>query len=226
MNFFKNLTTVEKFSYPIILFFVLNSIFLSWINLSYFEGYYVERSGLLKQFQPMGMMGIIILSLYRCWIFRNQKNTMFLMGTFFAALLFGFALGETLTWGQRIFEYPTPAFFMKYNSQGMPTIHNLVFGNIRVNKLVFGLILGIVVGIYTLFGTFFYKADSKFGKFVDSFGIPLARWHHIFFLASCFALSKFVHSGKKNEVVQFAAISVFFLIFINPLNKANFITKK
>ncbi len=216
------MTKEEKISFLVILFFVLNSIFLAKVNLKYFESYYVERSGLLKQFQPMCMAVIAGLSFYRAWIFRKIKPFTFVIGSLVAAFAFCFALGETLTWGQRIFEFPTPEFFMKYNSQGMFTIHNLVFGNFRVNKVIFGLGLGIITVLYTIAGTGLYSLENKFSKLFNNWGVPLARWYHIIFLGICFGLSRFVFSGKRDEVVQFAAMSTFLLIFLNPLNKQNF----
>jgi len=219
----KNETTIfEKYAYPITLFFVLNSIFLAWINLKYFEAHMVERSGLLKQFQPMAMLAIILLSSYRAFAFRKIKGWRFLAGSIFFCILFTFSLGETMTWGQRIFEYPTPSFFLQYNTQGMPTIHNLAFGSFRVNKVVFGLLLGIIVGLYSIFGTLLYKPETKIGKFLDAWGIPIARWYHVVTLIIAFALSKMVLSGKKGEVIQFAGMMIFLFIFINPINKKNF----
>jgi hypothetical protein len=222
MKLFKGMTDVEKVAFPVILFFVLESIFLAFVNVRYFESFIVERSGLLKQFQPMCMVTIAGLSFYRAWVFRKIKPVTFIVGSILIGFLFTFALGETLTWGQRIFEFPTPEFFMKYNTQQMFTIHNLAFDGVKINKLVFGLILGIITVLYAIVGTAFYRSDSSFGRLIDRWGIPLAQWHHIVFLALCFGLSKLVMSGKKNEVVQFASMAVFVLIFYNPLNKKNF----
>ncbi len=221
-NLKTDVTTFENFFYPITLFFVLNSIFLAKVNLNYFETHMVERSGLLKQFQPMAMTAIILLSGYRLFLFRKIKDWRFSIGCFFFCLLFFFSLGETLTWGQRILEYPTPEFFMKYNTQGMPTIHNLAFGSFKVNKIVFGLILGIVMGVYTIFGTLLYRPESRFGKIVDAWAIPVARWYHTATIIIAFLLSKMVMSGKKGEVIQFAGMMIFLFIFSNPLNKKTF----
>lgn len=218
------MTSFEKYFLPIVLFFVLNSIFLAWINLHYFESFIVERSGLLKQFQPMFDAAIVVICLKRAWDFRHRRPMLFILGNLFMALLFIFALGETITWGQRILEFPTPAFFHQYNTQDMFTIHNLAFGNFKFNKIIFGLVLGIITSVYALFGTALYKSrpHSLIAKLMDKMGIPISRLYHIYFLLICFGLSKFVMSGKKGEVIQFAGLAIFLCIFLNPLNKANF----
>ena len=208
----------EKAVLAMTLILVLNSMFLAWINLPYFENFWVERSGFLKQLQPIFMLIIAGLSFYRAYIFRHQRPKTFLAGSIFLGLLFCFAFGETITWGQRIFEFKSPEFFIKHNTQGMVTIHNLYFDDIKINRLVFGLWLGIGLGIYGIFGTLLYDSEKWFGKFADKWGIPIARYYHVVALAVAFALSKMVFSGKKGEVLQFAGLAIFMLIFFNPKN--------
>jgi hypothetical protein len=54
-------------------------------------------------------------------LFRTGKNLFFLA----LALLFFFALGEEISWGQRLFGFQTPAYFDEANRQGELNIHNL-----------------------------------------------------------------------------------------------------
>lgn len=67
-----------------------------------------------------------------------------------AILLVGFALaclflcGEEVSWGQHVFQWSSPDYFVDNNIQGETNLHNMEYFNKKVLKLV--VIIGIAVG--------------------------------------------------------------------------------
>ena len=96
----------------------------------------------------------------------------------------------------------------------------LIYNEISKNNFIHLSTAGFSQGTYFINVT--SGSYSYFGKFVDSFAIPIARWYHTLSILIAFALSKLVLSGKKGEVIQFAGMMIFLFIFANPLNKKNF----
>jgi len=68
--------------------------------------------------------------------------------TLLYALLFFFAAGEEISWGQRIFGWESGEFFMERNIQEETNIHNLIVGDTQLTKTLFGPILTSVMLLY------------------------------------------------------------------------------
>jgi hypothetical protein len=60
----------------------------------------------------------------RILVYRNLKRTLLIYILLFVCII-GF--GEELSWGQRIFNFETPAYIANVNKQGEVNIHNLYF---------------------------------------------------------------------------------------------------
>lgn len=55
------------------------------------------------------------------WIFKTKKNIFFIL----LSLLFVFAAGEEVSWGQRLIGFETPSYIESSNQQGEFNLHNL-----------------------------------------------------------------------------------------------------
>ncbi|MGI9498936.1 MAG: hypothetical protein ACR2P3_02790, partial [Geminicoccaceae bacterium] len=66
----------------------------------------------------------------------------FLLASFAICCLFLF--GEEVSWGQHIFQWSSPEYFLENNKQSETNLHNMEYFNKKLLKLV--VIIGIVVG--------------------------------------------------------------------------------
>jgi hypothetical protein len=65
-------------------------------------------------------------------VFSTRKNIFY----FLLGILFLFVAGEEISWGQRIFNLQTPAFFQDKNIQGELNLHNLdIFNSVDANEI-------------------------------------------------------------------------------------------
>src|SRR5690606_5826178 len=92
---------------------------------------------------------------------------------------FIFGAGEEISWGQRILNIESTEFFQKNNAQGETNLHNLVVGETKINKLIFGTILGILIASYCLILPTLARKVPAVMKLVEKFGVPIPRGHHV-----------------------------------------------
>ena len=146
----KNMHQSEIVLYMLVLFHVGMGVLLFAVNPEYFREYYVIEDGILEWLGFDALLFTGILSFYRLRLWRKRPLT-FSVGVLLTGLFFTFGAGEDISYGQRLFKIPTPAFFQQYNKQGELNIHNLRFKSadphkkeFSVNKVVFGLGLGFI----------------------------------------------------------------------------------
>ena len=137
-------------------------------------------------------------------------------------LLFLFGLGEEISWGQRLLGLESPAFFQQYNTQMELNLHNLRFSGIKINKLVFGLILGIAVGLYFLILPTLYQKVPSVRRRVDALGIPIPKALHTASYLALALIVSFIASEKRGEVLEFGGLWIVVMMAIQPLNRSIF----
>jgi hypothetical protein len=129
------------------LYYFIDKDYFSWFAS---EDHFSETLSALFLF----LTGVILLvnSFYKI-----KKGSRFREEVLFIlfGLMFLFGAGEEIGWGQRIFDIPTPEFFMKYNVRQELSFHNLrIFhtGLYNPNSIidVFVFIMGIMIPILCL----------------------------------------------------------------------------
>lgn len=207
----------------IILFFVFFHIalgvFLSHYNLNYFESIYVREDGFIEWLTVDVLLFGSILCFVRAFRTRFRKGTAFFMVLVACGVVLLFGAGEEISWGQRILDIKSSEFFLLKNSQGETNLHNLVINGIKVNKLIFGTILGILIGLYFIVLPILYKFVNGIKKLTDKFAIPVPRVLHILAYVLLAIMATFTASGKKGELLEFGGCWIFFLMFLFPVNK-------
>ena len=94
------------------------------------------------------------------WMLRATKHNR--LQYFYLALAIVFFLGgmEEISWGQRIFDWGTPAAIKEVNFQDETTLHNVNFANNVVFEMLFwGSALGLAGGIWRLTANFHGLSD-------------------------------------------------------------------
>src|SRR5690606_37028058 len=102
-----------------------------------------------------------------------------------------------ISWGQRIFNISSSEFFHQHNAQGETNLHNLVVGDTKINKLIFGTLLGIIIAVYCLVLPTLARKVPAVMKLVDKFAIQIPRGHHVIAYLIIFLLVEINPSPKR-----------------------------
>jgi hypothetical protein len=217
--------TLEKVSYVLMFILAIIGVVSSRVDLVWYEGFYVKEDGIIEWLTVLGLFIGAMVCFYRASILRPFRGTLFVICTTFLGLLFLFGVGEEISWGQRIFDIKSSEFFLANNSQGETNIHNLVVGGKKINKIIFGTLLGILIGIYFLILPFLYRKFEKVKNLVDMLAIPLPKVFHIVAYLALVGLTELIAGGKKGEILEFGGVWIFVLMTFAPYNRDIFSRK-
>ena len=219
MNIFSK---IEKIGYSILLAIVLIGLYLGLRDDIYFDVNYAQEDGPVEWGTAIMLFGIFVLSLYHLLTLWNGKKILWKLGTFLFVILFLFAAGEEISWGQRIFGVESSEFFIENNAQGETNLHNLVVGEKKINKIIFSQLLFLVMFIYLIITPILFRKYTWFKDLANNFGVPIVKWHHTIAFLVATVLVALNPASRKWEVYELAFGAIFFLIFLGPLNKEIF----
>ncbi len=219
MNIFSK---IEKIAYSILLAIVLFGLILGLWDDIYFDVNYAQEDGPVEWGTAIMLFGIYALSLYHLLTLWNTKKILWKVGTFLFVVLFLFAAGEEISWGQRIFGVESSEFFIENNAQGETNLHNLVVGEKKINKIIFSQLLFLVMFLYLLITPILFRKFSWFKDLANKFAVPIVKWHHTIAFIVVTVLVALNPASRKWEVYELAFGAIFFLIFLGPLNKEIF----
>jgi hypothetical protein len=216
------LNSIEKFVYHLITVGTLFGLILCFINKEYYEAVYAKEDAFLEWTTVYALLLCAQTCAVRLCKLKTKKNFLFLLCTFGAFLIFLFGAGEEISWGQRIFNIQSNEYFAQNNSQGETNLHNLVVEGKKINKIIFGTGLGIIVACYLLILPYFYRTKSSLKNLVDKLGVPVAKNHHILSYVLLFIVVSLIPSSKRGEVLELGGCLLFYLMLSYPLNEENF----
>ncbi len=135
-----------------------------------------------------------------------------------ALMLFG-AL-EEVSWGQRIFGWESPAWFLEHNAQRETNVHNLRFFGLKLNRWVFGKGLTVVLLGYAGLLSWLYHRPGPVRAWIDSRALPVTRLRQAaLWLCGLAVLRLFLPLDPKvNELGELVGASVFLWILLDPVN--------
>ncbi len=215
----KTLTRTEKLAYLFLIFIFGMGIYYSNTNLQYFDEVYTKEDGFAEYGTAFLLFSSSLLLFSRFFKLLKSKPLLWKVGIFLMATVFLFGAGEEISWGQRIFNVESSQYFLENNAQGETNLHNMIVDGKKVNKIIFSQLLTIVLVIYLIIAPILYRKFEAIKNLADSFAVPIVKWHHtIAFLAST-GILVFMPSNRKWELYELAFGVIFFIIFLNPLNK-------
>lgn len=196
---------------------LLIGVALYFIDSSAFSTY-VEEDGVVEWTTVAGLVSCAAINILRFFRLRKQKTKLFLGVLLAASLALLFAVGEELSWGQRIFHFESGDFFNTYNTQKEVNLHNLHFGPMKLNKLIFSLLLSILVCVYIFALPVLYRLLKIVKQWVDDLAIPvLKNYQLIAFVALIIAIG-LIHDMRKWELLEMCSILLLLVILLDPLN--------
>ena len=136
----------------------------------------------------------------------------------FYGLLFFFAAGEEISWGQRIFDRQPNEFFMENNKQAEITLHNLVVADVSLASFLFGNVLTVTLLMYLVVLPLMYPRFAWVQAFVRALMVPVPKPVHAVITLAMTAIVLWIDLPRQWEVYE-AGFSVLALsIFLNPAN--------
>jgi hypothetical protein len=215
------LSLAEKITLAYVVLIVLIAFAFFFFNPASLD-LYLEEDGIVEWLTVFGLLAGFIVCLSRFFRFLRRKNWWFLTVTLVLGLLLFLAAGEEISWGQRILGIKSSEYFLKNNAQGETNLHNLVVNGVKINKLVFSVILIAVLAIYLAILPILYKTRRGIKNFIDKSGIPVPKPYQILSLLLLFGLSQLLKHDRNAELLEGGFAALFFLIISFPLNKELF----
>jgi len=195
--------------------------FLFYTDIPRFEQY-VQEDGIVEWITVAGLLAGSVVCFSRFIKLFLKRSKWFLLITLCLGLFLFFSSGEEISWGQRISGIQSPEYFQKNNSQQETNLHNLVVGGVKINKLIFSLMLIIGLCIYLVVVPVLYHKNNAIKNSVDALGIPVPRLYQVIGFLLVFILTSLIHHGKKAELLECVGSLLFFLIMLYPKNKEIF----
>lgn len=215
----KQLLLIDKILYFFLLVISLATLFFGFTNATYFDNVFAQEDGFIEYATFFFLLLVSLTQFSRLRKWRGKKG-LWIISVLFLGLLFFFGAGEEISWGQRIFNIESGDFFKDNNLQNETNLHNLKIGGVKLNKLIFTQLLGVIMGIYLLILPILYNKWSWLKNTVDSFAIPVPKLHQIIaFLTTSLVIVVLPNLSRKPEIHELFFACIFFLIFLNPKNK-------
>lgn len=181
---------------------------------------YTSEQGVIENLTVVALLGGAVICVRRAW--RSRRGRRFRVATLLLAALFVVAAGEELSWGQRLLGLETPQFFQQHNIQRETNFHNLVVGGVKLNKLVFGTGLLIVVLAYCSVLPWAYRRWPRIRELADALAVPVPRTRHLAWYAALAVTAVVTPSKFRWEVLELVSATMFVLFTALPLNAAAF----
>jgi len=213
------LNKTEIVVYVILILVILSGAILSFTDKEYYENSFAVEDGIIEYGTVLMLLISGIIMIRRFFLFGRYKRFKWKLTVIVIAVLFIFAAGEEISWGQRIFGVESSEFFKDNNAQKEMNLHNLVVGETKINKLIFSKLLTGVLVIYLVILPILYVKLSWVKNLITDFGIPIVKYHHTIIFILITVVVIIMPSSKRWEIYEFGFAMIFFLIFLFPLNK-------
>jgi hypothetical protein len=215
MKYSKTFYFLHVIAYSSLLVFITIGFFKAAQSQDAFKEY-LKEDGLVEYLTAFFLLAISIVAFYRFFTSFKSARWKWALTWCILGLLFLFATGEEISWGQRIFHIQPSEYFMENNLQQEINFHNLVIGKIKINKLLFSQLLTAGLVFYLLFLRILTWKTRFFYKLVTDFQIPIPRWNHVIAMLISVILISLYNLMKTGELRELAFSMIFFLIFLYP----------
>ena len=221
------MTRLEKVVVAFVGFCVLLGAFFSYVDEAFFHDSYVVEDGFTEWFTVAALFATFVICARRLWVLRSVRSIGFLVITGFLTLFSFFGAGEEISWGQRLFGFQSPEFFIDNNAQQETGLHNLqiVVGDkkYKLNRIVFGTGLAIMFFVYLAVMTPLHRKNPTVTSLIDRLGIPMPRNYQIIAYVFVLGIAELViDSPRRGEITEFGGSLIFMLNVVFPSNAAIF----
>jgi len=217
----KNINRLEWLTIAFVFLMIGIGLFLSRTDEKVYR-IFVAEDGIVEWFTVIGLLIIMVISFKRVLQLKAVRSRRFIVMTALLGAFFFLGAGEEVSWGQRIFNVETPEFFRQNNAQMETNLHNMVVGGVSINKLIFSKFWLLAMLTYWFIMAPLYKYNRTFGDFVDSFAVPVPRFHHVVASVVAIIMTEVVTGAGADEITELAFAFLFMLQVAFPYNKKIF----
>lgn len=218
-------STLEKIVFVLVALLCLLGVYFSRTDLNFFEKTYIREDGLIEWLTVLGLALGAFICFYRSRVLAPFRDKIFLWALIFQGLVFVFGVGEEISWGQRLIGFDVPSFFAEHNAQRETNIHNMIVSGKSVNRILFGLILGITIGFYFVVAPILYSKVDRVKEIINRFAIPIPKLAHVLAYVALFVAVQLIPGKRSGEILEFGGVWIFILMIYNPLNREVFSRK-
>ncbi len=215
----------EKVMYPILIILIFFYMYHARSNPTYFESQLAVEGGPLQWLIISTLFFASIMCFYRASILKPFRGGVFAACSIFTGVVFLIFAMDEMSWGQIIFNYPTPEFIRIRNALGEMNIRHLVIAGFEITDIIFTLGIKILATLYFIVLPFFYSRLEQIKNFVNRFAIPLPRYTQTAAYAVAAILMSFIPSSLRYIVFEFVFYWILVLMMYNPLNDEVFSRK-
>jgi hypothetical protein len=213
----KNLIKVEEIVLGTTLFILIGY----GMYLKQFKGYdafqeYIREDGLIEYMTTLFLLFSSLVCIFRAFHNRKMKKPLWILTWILIALLFFFAAGEEISWGQRLFGVKSSEFFLHNNIQGETNFHNLIVEGKNLNIMIFSRLMFLCLFIYFVFSRLLVWKIPFIHDLVEKFNLPLPGIQHIFIMLVSSFMVILIQITRQSELHELSFAFVFFMIFLNP----------
>ena len=185
----------------------------------YFALVYAVEDGIVEYATAVFLLVCsFVLAAHAGSLFKSRRG-LAAVCTVFYALLFFFAAGEEISWGQRIFGWESGEFFVERNYQAETNIHNLIVGEKQLTKTLFGPILTTVMLLYLVVLPLLYSRLGFFRSIARRLAIPVPGVRHGILAVAASILVTVITADRKWEVYELVFSLLMLSIFLFPQNR-------
>ncbi len=151
--------------------------------------------------------------------FSGGRATAFVLVSLFGALILFFGAGEEISWGQRVFGWASGEFFLENNAQAETNLHNLMVGEVKINKLLFGVTLTLAFVLYFAVFPALVARMPRVSDFADRIGVPVPTWVQGAAFIGALLVMSLVPTGRSAELGEFGIGVLLAAVVIWPRNR-------
>jgi hypothetical protein len=211
------LSITEKLTLLLVFLMLLAGFLLFYVNRDLFL-WYVAEDHLVEWMTVLGLLLGFGVCIMRFLKLLRKRGWWFLAVTLLLAVFLFFAAGEEISWGQRLLGIQSSDYFKENNAQGETNLHNLVVDGVKLNKLIFTLVLGVIMGIYLVMIPIVHAKNGALKKFLDRSAVPVPRLYQIIAFGVMALITTLIPDGKNAELLECGAALLFFLMIRFPNN--------
>lgn len=150
------------------------------------------------------------------------KTRLFAVISALGALVLFFGAGEEISWGQRVIGWDSGAFWVENNDQAETNLHNLVVGEVKINKLLFGVTLTLAFLAFFALLPVLHHRSAAVARWAGHWGVPVPRAvHGVSFFVSLVVMS-LIPTSRSAELGEFALGLLLAMVVLFPANKEVF----
>ena len=212
---------VEIFVSSALLIFIAYGLYLGFVQGEDRFLSYVQEDGFIENLTALFLFLCSVVCLFRVFEYRKMKKSLWVFTYAALTILFFFAAGEEISWGQRIFGIESSEFFLEHNKQAETNLHNMIVNGKNLNRLIFAAPMFIVLTIYFVFLRLMVAKIPFISNLAGRFRVPLPRNLHIIVVVIATLMVLSLKMVKVSELHEVSFAMVFFMIFLNPLYAGN-----